>query len=337
MSRTIPTELFSLKVVCDDPRFGLFYVKVPTPFERPSLLGRENLGQDLSPGYGANRTHRHWVQAQLAAVWKPIEVQGAVQSYQDFPGINMRPAFSRRACDTLRDVLDHNGELLPLISDRGEYYLYNITKIVDPLDLKHTIFRTGFDPPCTDAGVDYFAFQEFKLQGLSIFRILECPTLAIVTDDFVRKVHEAGLNGFEFTKIWPFPREINWRDQASKRFKWKDEQVQRLKQNVLVLMLPLSGKKPTAVENKRICQLELELEAQLLIPSLNAPIFGKYEGSETINQEHRLFIACPDVARLVTKLLPWLRTLDWGRQPRAIKRFGDLHDVDGREEVVDLS
>lgn len=263
-------------------------------------------------------------------------MDGLVESYQDYPGLNFRPAFSRRACDALRDLLEPNGELLPLETGRGEYYFFNNMKVVDALDLKNSIIREGFDPPCTDAGIIYFAFHERRLKGLSIFRIIECPTMTIVTDQFVQRVHDAGLNGFDFAKIWPFPEGVKWHDETRKQVKLKQKKIDKLRKNVLIVALPLSGSSPRAAEKKKFAKLEKELEAQLLVPSLNAPVFGSYEGADNVNHELRILISCPDLDRLLTKLLPWLKGLDWGSKTYVVKRFGDRFDLDAREELVKL-
>jgi hypothetical protein len=303
----------------------------------PSLLGRKNRRQDMGPGYEASETNRLWKPARLAKVWKPLRVEGRVQPYQDFPGISMTlPAFSRRAGDALKDFLKPNGELLPLISDRGEYYFYNITTVIDALDVAKSKCTFWCDPPTTAVDIDYFAFHKRKLVGASIFRIIEMPIYTIVTQAFVERVNELGLNGFHFIKIWPFPPRTHWRDAAKRKDRTRKIAERGLKQHTLVVVLPLAGKKPSPAERKRIKRLEDDLDAQLAIRSLTAPFFGIYEGSDNLNNEFRLFASCPDVKKLVQKLRPWLEALDWGRRVRIVMRFGEMYDEDSKEETVEI-
>jgi hypothetical protein len=232
----------------------------------------------------------------------------------------------------LADLLEPNGELLPLESEKGEYYFYNITTVVDALNVKKSDCCFWCDPPTYALDIDYFAFHEEKLAGLSIFRIIDYPILAIVTDQFVRRVREAGLNGFDFPKIWPFPRGVNWRMEAKKQRR-KTQKRRKLKDNTLVIMLSLAGNKPNAKEKKCIKRLENDLDVQLAVPSLDAPYFGSYEGSDTVEGEFRMFLSCPDADALEQKLLPWLEAIDWPTEIYVMRRYGDMYDPDVPEEM----
>ena len=162
--------------------------------EAPSVLGRGSLDEDITPGFDASETVREWHPVRLAALWEPPKVAGRVAPFQDFPGIDMvMPAFSRRACDALRDFLEPNGELLRLDSDRGEYYFYNITTVIDAIDLARSRCDFWCDPPTTATDIKYFAFHEERLVGTSIFRIVELPMYTIVTGAFVDRVHDCQL------------------------------------------------------------------------------------------------------------------------------------------------
>jgi hypothetical protein len=67
-----------------------------------------------------------WQPRSLEATWPTPEVIGNVRTFNDYPCINLsRPAFSQRAVDLLRDILEPNGELLPVRHKIGRYYFYN--------------------------------------------------------------------------------------------------------------------------------------------------------------------------------------------------------------------
>lgn len=328
MDQYSSTELFRLYPVLDNPMFEGFGASIA---DTPSLLGRKSLNDDIIPGYNEDKNCR-WVQDKLATVWRPVKVEGRVAPFNDYPCLSlMYPVFSRRACDALRDFLEPNGELLPLDSDIGEYYFYNITTFSDALDVENSICYFLSETRRIAMGVEYFSFHQEKLAGTSIFRIFEWPMKVIVTDEFVKRVQTHGLNGFDFAKIWPFEKGVNWEAQPAMETYEAADKVE-LKQNTLVIILPLKGKKPDKDEKKIIKRLGSELDAQLVITSLDAPYFGSYEGDDTVNQEFRMFLSCPDVDALMNKLEPWLKGLAWPSKATVLKRYGNLHDEDAEEK-----
>lgn len=322
----IPNELFLLDKVADNPLFEGFAVE-----EGPSQLGRNSLDDDLTPGFGVSESIRKWKQNCLSESWKPPRVVGRVGSYNDFPGIDMvLPAFSRRACYTLRNMLEPNGELLPVKSEVGEYFFYNITTIVDgALDLKTSKCTFWCDPPTTAVDIEYFAFHREKIEGLSIFRICERPMDTIVSDYFVHRVQEARLNGFSFEKIWPLRPGVDWRMEAKKA---RPRNADRLSAQTVGVLIPLSGSKPSATEKPKIEKLENEVDALLAVASLDAPYFARYEGFDIVNDEYRMFFTCPDADALVKKLEPWLAKIDCPGA-RLMRRYGSMLDPKARKKV----
>jgi hypothetical protein len=124
---------------------------------------------------------------------------------------------------------------------------------------------------------------------------------------------------------------VDWRIRA------RDERKRRatppdVKAQTLVLMFPLAAARPSAAEEKRLAGFENDLDAQLRVPSLEAPYFGSYEGNDIHDRAYRMFLTTPDVARLEQKLAPWLQGLEWARPVTVVKRFGRIADTDAREE-----
>lgn len=326
-------EVYVLDPITDNPMFEGFALDF---LELPSVLGRGCLNDDMTPGYDASLSNPHWTQTRLKEKWVPPHVTGRVAAYNDFPGINLiYPAFSQRAVDALRDYLEPNGELLPLDSDVGvPYYFYNITTVVDAIDAENSRgarFR--------DSGLliypEYLAFHAEKLEGLSIFMDYDWPVSTLVTDVFVRRVEECGLNGFDFVKVWPFPKGVNWQLE-NKKHSPQRKIAEKLKQQALVLIFPLAGKRPNATEKKSINRYKDELDAQLVVRSLDAPYFGSLEGDEPVEGEMRLFLSCPDADRLVQKLQPWLDHLGWPRTYYVMKRYGKMYDENAEESVIEI-
>ncbi len=146
--------------------------------------------------------------AAMADVWKPISIELAEEGNgrklppSDFPLLHaVVPVFSRRAVEALRDLLELNGELLPLKSSKGEYFAFNITRIVDALDeanSKVKRFSSG-----RLMVVKQHEFLVERVAGLTIFKI---PQLArsreFVTDVFVERVNQRRLTGFDFLPVW---------------------------------------------------------------------------------------------------------------------------------------
>jgi hypothetical protein len=155
-----------------------------------------------------------------------------------------------------------------------------------------------------------------------------------VTDAFVQRVDECGLNGFHFIKVWPYPKGVHWREAAKKKEKAKG--VKQLKRHTLLIRLWLKGNEPDAAEKRAIKQLEDDLDAQLAVRSLCAPLFGCYDGSDIADGEFRMFLAAPDADKLEQKLLPWLKAINWPRRAEAIKRYGDLYDQTAEERLISL-
>lgn len=121
----------------------------------------------------------------------------------DFPTLGTIPVFSERAVNSLRDLLEANGEILPLTSADGSYSAYNVTTVVDALDevrSKVTRFRDGRVMEILE-----YAFLPQRLGGLTIFKVPQILSNVFVTDVFVSRVREAGLVGFKFNRVWAEP------------------------------------------------------------------------------------------------------------------------------------
>ena len=120
----------------------------------------------------------------------------------DFPGFGAgKPTFSHRAVEALRDLLADNGELLPLDCKDGNYWVFNVTRVIDGLDEENSDverFSSG-----RIMAVERFAFYPDKVRDLSIFKIPQFPKGgAYVTDSFTNRVKSANLTGFAFDLLW---------------------------------------------------------------------------------------------------------------------------------------
>ncbi len=119
----------------------------------------------------------------------------------DFPSlIPDVPIFSRKAVIVLGDLLEGNGEALPITCDSEEYFLFNVTRVVDVLDESNSeIVR--FEGSSRVLNIRDYAFFGERLFGLVVFKIPQDSNV-FVTDIFVKRVKSEGLKGFWFPRVW---------------------------------------------------------------------------------------------------------------------------------------
>lgn len=166
--------------------------------------------QSLRPASVIDRkTLRTFDGAQKAATWGPTEVrlfresdffEGKLPS--DFPYLAPGvPVFSATAITVLRDLLEPHGEILSLLCDDGDYLAFNVTRLLDALNLERSQIQYFSDGSVMD--VQQYEFIAERLMGVPIFKL---PQLAVsdvfVTDAFVQRVQDCGLTGFLFRPVW---------------------------------------------------------------------------------------------------------------------------------------
>jgi hypothetical protein len=244
--------------------------------------------------------------------------------------------------DYLRDLLEPNGELLPVRHRNGIYYLYNCTTLVNCLDLERSVYEM-FDDGTIDS-FEKYAFHEELVKDLSFFRLRPEPLDLLCTQVVVDRVKKYGLNGFRFIKMWSSEEgPTDYRKES--RLTWIQGQKIKLaegpeldaKGNTVVIRLQTAKKKATKQELKLVERIMDELDELLYEPEGGAEQFyGQVEGHDVVANEVRIFLTCPDCDRLVEKLLPYLRQLPWPRAYQVVKRYGEYVDEEAREEYVRL-
>ena len=142
-----------------------------------------------------------------AGRWQPIQVRRVRaddrQDFKpsDFPWLGAHAlVMRRRAVDTLRDVLEAHGELLPLVTeDATELFVFN-AHAVDALDKDRSNIM-WFPGTNRIMRIMKVAFAEAPLRGVDIFRLPHRASSTYVSQRFVDRVSEAGLVGLEFKKV----------------------------------------------------------------------------------------------------------------------------------------
>lgn len=184
------TMIYILTSCLDDPRFSGFDGPV-VPFK--------SIPKHNSIDFKVNR---------LAPGWVPQRVFGSVRPDNHYPCVHLSdPVFSAYAVRCLADLLVPNGELLPVLVPRGEYWFYNLLTIANVLDPERSDIQWLIKPVIA-AFIKRYEVIEDQLNGLVIFRIPQKPFSIYVTDVFVREAIRHSLTGMRFTKVWPLkPRE----------------------------------------------------------------------------------------------------------------------------------
>ena len=142
--------------------------------------------------------------------WSPVDVQVSHEDEKnkdllpsDFPSlIPYIPVFSRRAIEVLGDLLQGNGEILPLNCTEGVYFAFNVTRIVDALDTSRSQLKL-FQSTGRIMRVIRYEFLTDKLSSFTIFKLPQFDKSEVfVTDGFVQRVQEHNLTGFVFNLVW---------------------------------------------------------------------------------------------------------------------------------------
>jgi len=189
-----------------------------------SVRGTGHVIFDFSPD---SIEDRNWQVPRLSKLWKPHPVTGKVRPWNDYPCLNLEiPAFSRRAVDALRDLLEPHGELLPLVSSVGEYYAFNVTTIADVLDHERSeIDWTG------EGRILASTVKRFELLPNAdcppICHLVELMTEVFVTDIFVERIAEHRLNGFNAIPVWPLAPGEDWWELEKARQRRREQKARQ--------------------------------------------------------------------------------------------------------------
>jgi hypothetical protein len=333
----VKNALYKLQCVTDNPIFEGFAFK-----QNKSLRGEGRLVWDFGTD-NIQTKGRAWSVPPLAPIWKPQPVIGRVRTFNDYPCVNLTiPAFSHRAVEVLRDLLEPNGELLPLVSDVGEYFAYNLTKVADILDPSRSEINWNANRITASQIMRYVCFQE-RMEGLSIFQLVENPGIVYVTQVFQDRVNEHDLQGFHFNKVWS-AEEDGSLQQLDKKPKEREKESKLgidpaiLKGNTVVLLLPIARAKPGKSEQAKLAKILDELDKVLYNAHAtpNTSYFGNLEGNDYHESQIRIFLSCPNADILVDKIRPLLSALSWKRKIEVLKRYGALVNANCREEYVEL-
>lgn len=291
-----------------------------------------------------HKTPWTWEAPRLKDRWPTPPVTGNVRRFNDLPDVNLNTlAFSQRAVDVLRDMLEPNGELLPVKHKIGTFYVYNCTTLVNCLDLERSEF-TKYKKTMI-ISMKRFYFIESLVKDLTIFRLRSESSNVFCTQPFVDRVNQHGLQGFVFIKLWSSEKGstdwlLEWKRAARKAEKIRPGEGPPVpvKGNTVVIRLYTEKKKASKAETAAANRIMDGIETRLYDAgqAKDQDYFGNIEGHDVVDHEIRIFMSAPDCHRLVEHLRPYLKKLPWKGRYQVLKRFGEYVDIEAREEYVRL-
>lgn len=139
----------------------------------------------------------------LATNWEPIELKFIGKGKRgDCPSfVPFMPVFSERAINILNDLMKDSAEYLPfLCPGKVKFWGINVLRTIDCIDFtnsKVVRFSSG-----KIMEFKKYAFKVDILDDVDIFKIPDLRnSMVFVSENFVNKVNEAGLEGFEFKEV----------------------------------------------------------------------------------------------------------------------------------------
>lgn len=143
--------------------------------------------------------------------WRPVRMkrlkvteQGQPLESSDFPACSGGDmlVLSRAARERIGGQLERHGELLPLVCDDGDFWVLNVTRLVDALDESNSQLLRASDTGAI-LMVRKYAFHAPALAQAELFKLPQMVRgLIYVTDPFIDLVRASGLRGIEFVQVW---------------------------------------------------------------------------------------------------------------------------------------
>lgn len=276
-----------------------------------------------------------WKVDSIRADWIPLQAGGRVAPFNDYPCINLcYPCFSENAVQCLRNELEPNGELLPVFLKKTKYYYYHITRVMDVIDVQNSQAAV-FEGSGRFTHIDYLAFDEQKLSGCPIFMTRHAARIIVVNQQFVDRTIECGLNGFEFKKLWPLPKGVNWRlNHKAELAKKTAKRGPADQAQSLVIQILFDDRLPKKETKKKIKALENSIDVILSVKSLSEHYYGNLAGRDDLENEVRLFLSCPNAELLFRRLSELLKAESSDLTMLLTKREGGIWDEGAREEKI---
>lgn len=157
------------------------------------LRPEENWSPDEVQQFNGKKVSSQWTPIKLVRLQpeKGRPLSDAPSYYSHLP------VLSERAKTVLENCFTGVAEVLPAINDEGEFWIINVTNVLDCVDYANagvTRFRSG-----RVMLFEKYAFLKDKVKQQHVFKIVEEPLRYLfVSDDFKKTVEENQLTGFCF-------------------------------------------------------------------------------------------------------------------------------------------
>ncbi|KGE19009.1 imm11 family protein [Paenibacillus wynnii] len=140
--------------------------------------------------------------------------------------LNKVPVFSRKAINSTGDLLDNDVQILPIQINLQEYYLLNVTCVIDCFNYEKSLYRTRSNGTIRD--ISKYVFHTNRLDGQFIYKTPEeVLSKVFVTDKFRDRVIEQGLTGFSFRELFDSEEDPSIRENKRRIYHEMLEQIEQ--------------------------------------------------------------------------------------------------------------
>lgn len=327
-------EVFSLKPGADHPLYGSLSFEL-----QPSLFGNEFLFEDFE---GVDRGKLSWTPNRLTPVWTVKQARGPVSIYNDYPADgNIVSFFSQRAVEALRDLLEPNGELLPVETKVGTYFAYNILTKSTALDVTRTkafFGQPGDGEKETAYSIDRHEFHEAQIAEHAIFRLREYPPDVYVTSEFKQRAEAAGLKGLFFYKVWPLAPQESWVNLRKQQWRQIKAETALIRANAVIIRLQVAKKQASDHETEAVEVIAADLGEYLAVEHNKTieDFVGMVGAIDETRGALRIGLVTPEADRLAEIVASWISTANWPGGIELIRHYGDLHDTTAKQRKVKI-
>lgn len=146
----------------------------------------------------------------LAETWHPVPMRMIQEDYlgrplrdSDAPWLGKHtPVLRRGATGPLADVLESNGELLPLECRDEHLVVFNATRVLDALDEDRSSL-VRFPSTGRIMKIEAHVFLAAAIADVPVFKIPQMLRGSVfVSDEVVRLTEGSGLKGIGFRQVW---------------------------------------------------------------------------------------------------------------------------------------
>lgn len=154
---------------------------------------------ELSDCFGERPLADLWPTPRLVRVkaqHERVEPVGDTPTHQS-PGVKV---FSARAVAALRDLIEPAAEILPVVSELGEFYAINVLARLDALIESESVI-SRFDSGAV-LSIRRYVFDPARLVGPSLFRLPQRTVSVYFDERFMERMNQAELDQVRTSMLW---------------------------------------------------------------------------------------------------------------------------------------